>query len=414
MRSVLSRALFLSALTLPAFAPGCASKSSTATSDDNAVTEIPQTPVKDQSIGNCWTYATVGWMESLVKQATATDHNFSESYINYWYWFEQIANDGASSITEGGSWGKAVGLATRYGLYEEGDFIAAEKDVARSSSQEAALKAIRTSLGGGALKTPEARADRKLVRAELDKAWALDPAVVAQMDKLFGQDASKTLDAVTALPDGVSVHRTKDFAVKLKDPTSGTMTDATLADAIGTATFAGFDEDRTGALAWGSARYPSASDAKGRRAFLKRIQRAMHDNQPVLLSWYVDFNAMSLDGKFLKPPATPGSQGGHMVVFEDYEVDNVPGFGTLPAGTLESRPEALQAALADEATIHFFRIKNSWGNYRSPVLAGYHDLYMDYMNGPVQICQTDANEKPIPGTCHDGVPLEDVVLPAGY
>src|SRR5205807_1290483 len=99
--------------------------------------------------------------------------------------------------------------------------IAAEKDVARSSSQETALKAIRTSLGGGALKTPEARADRKLVRAELDKAWGLDPAVVAQLDKLFGQDASKTLEGVDTLPEGVSVHRTKELAVKLKDPKGG-------------------------------------------------------------------------------------------------------------------------------------------------------------------------------------------------
>jgi hypothetical protein len=352
-------------------------------------------------------------MESLVKQATGEEHNFSESYINYWYWFEQIAG-GASSITEGGSWGKAVGLATRYGLYEEGDFIASEAAIARSSHQDAALKAIRTSLGSGALKTPEARRDRKLVRSELDKAWALEDAVVAQLDSLFGKDASKTLEQQATLPDGVKVKKMSSLKVKLKDPNSGQMTEATLADAAGTAAYRNYDDYRQGPLSWQSVSYPDAADAPGRRAFLKRIQRAMHDNQPVLLSWYVDFNAMTQDGKFLKPPTTPGSQGGHMVIFEDYEVDNVPGFGTLPAGQLETRPEALQAALADEAQIHFFRIKNSWGNYRSPVLGGYHDLYMEYMNGPIKICETDANEHPILDQCHDGVPFEDVVLPAGY
>jgi hypothetical protein len=413
MRSVLSRALFLSALTLPAFAPGCAAKSGSSTSSD-AVTEIPQTPVKDQSIGNCWTYASVGWMESLIKVASSQDHNFSESYVNYWYWFEQIANDGAGQITEGGSWGKAVGLTSRYGIYDEGDFIAAEEDVIRSGRQATALAAIRASLATGALKTPQSRQDRKLVRSELDKAWGLDPLVIAQLDKLFGADASATLDQVTTLPDGAKVHRAGDFAVKLKDPATGALQDATLADAMGKGRFAGFDDARTGPLAWASASYPAASDARARRDFTKRIQRAMHDNQPVLLSWYVDFNAMTQDGKFLKPPATPGSQGGHMVIFEDYEIDNVPGFGTLPAGTKEIRPEALAAALADEAQIHFFRIKNSWGNYRSPVLAGYDDLYMEYMNGPIKICDTDANEQPIMDSCHDGVPFEDVVLPAGY
>ncbi len=412
MRSAHARALLLSTLLLPVLA--CSGRTSRSDASGEAVTQIPQSSVKDQSIGNCWTYASIGWMESLVKIATGTEHTFSESYVNYWYWFEQIAEQGAGQITEGGSWGKAVGLTTRYGLYKAADFIAVEGTAIRSAAQENALKAIRVSLTTGALKDPAARRDRKLVRAELDKAWGLDPAVVAELDTIFGKDAATTLEHATTVPAGVHVHRAAEFTVKLKDPATSQTRTATLADAMGRARFQGWDDARQGPLAWTTVPYPSAAVAPERRAFLRRIQKAMHDNQPVVLSWYVDFNAMTQDGKFLKPPATPGSQGGHMVLMEDYEVDNVPGFGTLAAGTVETRPEALAAALDDAATIHFFRIKNSWGNYRSPVLAGYHDLYMEYMNGPVQKCQTDANERPIAGTCQDTVPFEEVVLPAGY
>jgi hypothetical protein len=135
------------------------------------------------------------------------------------------------------------------------------------------------------------------------------------------------------------------------------------------------------------------------------------------MSWFVDFNALDSDGRFAAPPATPGRQGGHMVVMEDYEIDNVPGFGTLQAGVRETRPEALDAALSDDAAIKFIRIKNSWGSYRSDrqfVVPGYHDLYMKYLNGPVKQCEVDADENPDTSNCWDTVPFTDVTLPAGY
>jgi hypothetical protein len=101
---------------------------------------------------------------------------------------------------------------------------------------------------------------------------------------------------------------------------------------------------------------------------------------------------------------------------DDYQIDNVPGFGTLAAGVLETRPDALAAALDDNATIDFIRIKNSWGTIRSDrnFTTGYHDLYMQYLNGPVEECQTDANENPIAGTCFSTTPFESIVLPPGY
>ena len=100
---------------------------------------------------------------------------------------------------------------------------------------------------------------------------------------------------------------------------------------------------------------------------------------PVVVTWFVDFNAMDrTKGTFATVPSTIGRQGGHMVVLEDYQVSNVPGFGTLAAGTDISAPKALQAALAPEATIDFIRVKNSWGSSFGPPqnsdLPGYHDL----------------------------------------
>ncbi len=106
-----------------------------------------------------------------------------------------------------------------------------------------------------------------------------------------------------------------------------------------------------------------------------------------------------------------------MVVVEDYQINDVPGFGTLPAGVLETRPAALEAALSSEASIEFIRVKNSWGSFRPDrqfVLPGYHDLYLKYLNGPVKKCAERPDGTPDTTRCSDHVPLWDVVLPAGY
>src|SRR4051794_26969177 len=60
--------------------------------DDDSVTEVPHSAVKDQSTNNCWVYATTGWAESLHLAATGEELDLSESYLTYWFWFEQIVN----------------------------------------------------------------------------------------------------------------------------------------------------------------------------------------------------------------------------------------------------------------------------------------------------------------------------------
>ncbi len=354
-----------------------------------AITDVEQSVVKRQSIGNCWLYATASWAESLVKRQTRTEYNLSESYWTYWHWFEQIANGRASDeISTGGSWGIGVELILRYGIMREADFIPEEAAAEMSARQKSALAAINASLASGALATSTARRDRALVRAELDKAWRLSPTVVANLDAVFNKNVTRTLDRSTVSTEGRGILR----AAQLGAGQDGARV-ITLKDVIGVANSSWDPDSRRGTYAWSEVSYPSSASA--RRAMQIRVQKALHASKPVITSWFVDFNALNRDGVFFAPPATVGHQGGHMTVLEDYEVENVPGYGTLKAGALETRPEALAAALDPSATLKFLRVKNSWGSFRPDrpfIIPGYHDLYLGYLNGPVNRCTRRAAE----------------------
>ncbi|MBK6695189.1 MAG: hypothetical protein IPG50_23700 [Myxococcales bacterium] len=383
-------------------------------SSEAALADVTQTAVKRQSIGNCWLYATASWAESLHKSATGTELNSSESYWSYWHWFDQITEGWSTKIETGGSFDVAAGLIDTYGVMAEGDFIEEESDVEMSARQHAALDAINLSLSTGVLKTEDARRDRALVRAELDRAWSLSTAVVAQLDDAFGADVSRTLKRDARI-GGTSIKAASALATRLLDPETKAPVDKTLADALGESSGNSWWSRREGPLAWKKVNYPTGDSR--RRDLLGRVQRALHDKQPVILSFFVDFNALDGQGRFFAPPATPGRQGGHMVVMDDYEISNVPGFGTLRAGVVEERPEALSAALASEATIDFIRVKNSWGANRPDrqfVVPGYHDLYMNYLNGPIKQCSQTPEGNTDTSNCWDDTPLNDVVLPAGY
>ena len=391
-----------------------------ASTDD--ITQVNHTKVKRQSIGNCWLYATTSWLEALNKMATGTEANVSESYFTFWHWFDQIANGGVSTeVSTGGSFGVAAELINRYGLMLEKDFIAGEAEMEMSARQASALSAINTSLKSGALATPEARRDRAKVLAELEKAWNLSDSVKKDLHYTFGTSVTRTIDksyVSRKTPTVLRILRARDFAAKVKDTATGTWKTGTLQDAIGTKGYSSWGP-RQGQFAWNEADYPS--DAKSRRAFMKRVQKALHDGQPVIISWFVDFNALDSKSTFsleeLARRGGPGHQGGHMTVLHDYQASNVPGFGTLKAGETAT-PAQLEAALSDSATIDFLRIKNSWGAYRpdrwnDAVLPGYHDLTADYLNGPVKKC-AEKNGVTDTTNCYDHTPLWDVVLPAGY
>ena len=407
-----ARLLAVSAsLVLGAFAAGCSGEAPSANEDislaDEAVTDVNHSSVKRQSIGNCWIYATIGWAESLNKSATGVEQNYSESYLTFWSWFDRLTTGQVtgSELSTGGSFGYGTTLLGKFGLVAEGDFIADEATAEMSARQKAALTYINQSLKTGALKTSTARKSRATVKAELVKAWGLTPAVVAKLDGLFGSDFSKNLTTTSSgklvvSTTGTIAKRPSDIAAQYTKGAGLAPTKTTLAAAISD---------------WRVAYYPTTTSA--RRTFQQRIQRALHDAQPVIVSWTVDFNALDDKGAFRGIPATPGHQGGHLTMLDDYEITNVPGFGTLAAGKLETRKAALEAALSSSAKITFFRTKNSWGISRADrafAAPGHNDLYMDYMNGPIQRCEEKADGSPDLSNCSPETPFDNVVLPPGY
>ncbi|MBS2015206.1 MAG: hypothetical protein JST00_20120 [Deltaproteobacteria bacterium] len=412
----------LRALTVPAlvasasFAAACSSTPSTSTGSDDVVT-LPHSEVKNQSIGNCWLYATGSWLEALHKGATGEELNLSESYWSYWHWYLQIlwsADEGPNNsyadlkeVQTGGFFWMASHIMKNMGAMKEGDFIPEEATSGTSRRQSTALAAINRSLREGVLKDKAARANMDLLRKEMDAAWQLSPEVSARLDAAFGRSLDKTPDMSDyALHKVISPTKLEVMTV---DATTHTKSKTMLSDVLPSAV----DGVPDGRLAWKEVAYPA--DPAGRRAFLKRAQRALHDGLPPLLTFTVDFAAMR-GSTFADVPASPGRQGGHMVAMSDYQIENVPGFGTLKAGVDETRREALEAALADDAKIVFLRVKNSWGPTGAGAefsVSGHYDLYMKYLDGPIKNClQADGSSDN--QNCRDETPFTSLVFPAGY
>jgi hypothetical protein len=390
-------------------------------SDTSNVTDVKHTDVERQSIGNCWLYAHASWVESMNLSATGKAFDTSQSYWTYWHWFGEITESAPDELETGGSFWTANGIVLDRGLMAEDQFIPEDAVSEMSSRQSTALKKIQEELKTGRLKEREDRYDAKLVRQVLDDAWQLSAQIKEQMTKVFGEDYSRTLRSADASTEATSVIRPQDFKVwyteRDTDPEVATEKTTTLDVAI--------DE-------WQSASYPSWGGESARRDFQIRVQRALHDRQPVVISWDVDFNAMeswdeALRGSFnlttLKKAGRPGRQGGHMTVLEDYEVETQE-FGILKAGVTLDPNKAddaakLAAALLPSSTLRFLRIKNSWGAFRddrasAPGFPGYHDLYLDYLNGPIAWCPDLADPKDPAKCTGKSNPWRTVVLPPGY
>jgi hypothetical protein len=405
-----------------ALGTGCVVDTGSSSSD---ITDVPQTDVERQSIGNCWLYAEASWVESMHLAATGEKFDVSQSYWTYWHWFGQITDGWISGeISTGGNQYTSNDLIRDRGIMPEAKFVPEDAQGEMSYAQSRALSTINTELKSGRLKDSAARHDGKLVRQVLDEAWGLSDAVRAELDTAFGPEGDKTLTTGAATA-GTDIIAPQDFAVqyteRLTDPNVGTVKKTDLVAAMAD---------------WHEESYPSWGSGdeldQDRRTFQIRVQKALHDAQPVVITWDVDFNAMesydeALRGSFnmttLNKAGGPGHQGGHMTVLEDYDAITEQ-YGELKAGvTLDpSNPDdkaKLDAALLPSTVIKFFRIKNSWGAFRddrssAPGFPGYHDLYMDYMNGPITFCP-DVEGAKTPENCSGTtVPFNSVALPPGY
>lgn len=378
------------------------------------VTDVGHTEVRNQSIGNCWSYAAVGWLEALHLARTGQSVNVSESWITFWDWHRKItgvvgggvtrnATSMRDEVSTGGWWDGAMTILRDRGVVFEEEFIPEEAMSARSSRQSEALAALNTELNGeGRLATATARRDGQIVLNVLFDAWRINDTVRAEIRRVYGLSARSTLLSprqasatwmrkASAFPIRTSVARSTTGAP--------TRFDGFLSDVI-----------PGGRYAWRSLSYPGSSSS--RVAAHRRIMRALNAGQPVIVSWLVDFNARdSATGTFdldTLRRTTPGRQGGHLVVSEDYEVViRQPGMPerTLRAGMMASETDMRLAEQYGE--LSFLRIKNSWGTAQGPLgggFGGYHDLKVNYLNGPIR--WTEANA--------DRVPLSSVILPSGF
>jgi hypothetical protein len=386
---------------------------------DNTADEISnvlQTAVRRQSIGNCWIYATLGWIESMNKARTGTDANYSESYVTFWDWFAKITTgSGVSSTTTsgttrreietGGSWQLSVTLIRQRGLMTEGNFIPDEATAEMSARQAAAETAINAALSdGGELATPEARRDGARVLAVLGRAWGLSDSVMTTLRNVFGNDGSRRFDGYSNRATSTRTRAMPPSRIAIRTArrvgTTVSYVNGTLADVL-----------TGGQYAWRAADYPGSWGASQRPAAMRRMLSALNADAPVIVSWLVDFNALDNVGAFrmsqLERAGRPGRQGGHMTVLHDYQVRFADGT-VLAAGTPAS-PADRERALT--GTVEFLRVKNSWGVSRSDRASqqGYYDLYLDYLHGPIAWVNESRPDFPSQQS-----PLNEMILPPGF
>jgi hypothetical protein len=364
---------------------GCASPDAADTPplDGDDVTRIVHSSVKNQTIGNCWVYAHLGWIESMNKQATNAELNLSESYATYIDEFVKITSnpdgviDSKGEFTSGGTWDLFKWEAARYGAMLEQDFIADEAASTSSFRQSAAQRAITESLKNGPLKTREARLDRELVRAELDRAWQLTPDVTSHLDQAFGRGLSKTIsETPRETRVALKIMAPEDVPTTTPDPRTHAAVKVTMRDVLRSTTYG-----------WQQVKYPSVPEE--RRAFQVRVQRAMHDGAPVLIWWNVGFGAARGNTFSATQLAErgPGRTGGHMTLMYDYQVKLGDG-AVLKAGETISDRALLDKALAPSSQVEFWRSKNSWGGggtNENPEVppGGYYDLEQAYLDATI-------------------------------
>lgn len=226
---------------------------------------------------------------------------------------------------------------------------------------------------------------------------------------MFGRDGTAQLDR-GARARGIV--RAADDVLVLHPLADAEGTIGTLREAIGDRAAGDHPDLRAGPFAWSDVAF-QASTKGDRRAFFRRIQRALHAGAPLPIGWFWASNADPTDtGAFTRIPAKPASERDsvdHETLLYDYQVADVPGFGLLPVGTIAT-PEQKEAALADSANVVFLRAKDSYYDYRTGRHAriGYTDLYVDYLVGTVRVCPSAS------GPCKEEVPLEDVTFPPGF
>jgi hypothetical protein len=332
------------------------------------VTRVDHSEVKRQAIGNCWLYAQATWLESMLKHTDSYETNVSETYWTYWDLYEKIMNgaklDDAGEVPTGGSWQRSTYLIQNYGWVRENDVQALDQTPEKMSQMQAcAVRELKKALAeGGVLADSHLRNDQ-LVRDALDQAFSCQGAYPFDMnsirqEKVVTAEETKLVDPATnqELPLSEWLQRWREYS----NPANGLST------------------------AKQGKKLPTEVERNAWRRLEQRIKRALNDHQPVVLSFFVSFNAPNDDGVFnfytLAERGDLGRTGGHMLVLHDYTVRNAPERGELGEGDLS--PE--DKALALQGDLDLLVAKNSWGANRwdRPWIGnGYSRITWDYLMG---------------------------------
>ena len=385
----------LSALFLLLAGAGCdPGQGDEGDSSENGVTGIQTTTTLNQAESNaCWAFATAAWAEAIA----GTDKHYSPAYWDYWHWYEVFAKASGDSLDGSGSWGCAADLALRYGVTEQGWFVPDD-----GAASDHALQAIAKSLSSGKLRDKATWKDPVAVRKELDRAFALSADVIAQLDATFGADGKTPLD--TQSRGDAPIVFADDIPVQFGS-SDGDVVHATLADALGTPAKKGEADTRQGHDAW------SFVGGTLDRTLLKRIQHVLNDGMPVPAYWLYAPSARDNQWEFTTMPKGTFDDDTsflHLSLFVDYQVDDVPGFGTLEVGASAS-PEAKEASLADEADVIFFRTKDSYGVDPQQPHQGMDDVFVDYLAAQYTLCPHGSTKD-----CESARAFHGVILPPGY
>ena len=392
-----------------ALAAACATETTNDAARADDVTSVKDTRPKEQLIGNCWIYATLGWVESMELAHSGTSLDLSESYLTYLHAFSRITND-EFVLDVRGDWntgdffGEGAELIARYGVMDQAAFVSAEKDVDRSTRQKSANDVVIAALkSGGDLATKEARRDPAKVRAVLDRAWALPAEISGMMTRTFGADLSKTRAKGATLPTKGFHDPAKMIVAKAKDGHEITLDEAMGELDPSRETSSVRDrKERRGPYAW---QRVEMSEAPARDAAILRLKKTLNAGFSVPIDWFPAWESMrEPEGSFHAP--VRGEGGWHASLVSDYEID-VPGHGVLPAGTPVTDEALLTKTLSKDAEIKFLRLKNSWGREIGPLAArGYTDAMWDYLTWEWERPRIDYDEKK-----ETGIAISAFVLP---
>lgn len=384
---------FIVAATTVVALAGCASSGSGDEASASDITSIAPTAAIQQTIPDCWDYATTGWVESLSARpdgAAAVD--LSEAYVSYMAWFRELIYSGATTIDATGSWGKGVELLRRYGWMSETDFLGTAAPAQYAVRHSEALAIVQTELATGSLATDAQRADRANVIAVLNRAWGVPPDVAALLQNVLGATYDHALADTTSLA-GTKLHRLDEITAGYDGATP-----VTIADLVGlpadTVNF--FNGKRIGATD-AKAKYVFSvvtppSDPTAMHAYLASATATLEQDIPIVMSLLQDDSLDDASGTYQKPASNTltAHAYGHAVTIFDLSVQTS-AFGLIPAGTPETRPDALAATLADDAKVLSFRARNTyWGTYQPGTKiafaggeAGTNDYSLDYLEMPV-------------------------------